>query len=113
MSASFPKCRVAAVQAAPVFQDLEKTLDKAISLIAEASRNGADLVAFPEVFAAGYPYWNRLENVFKTTPFFIEMLKNAVVVPATDLLCKAAARSVVHRIGGGRRHLRSGNGGRK
>jgi len=81
MGKPFPKFKVAAVQAAPVFLDLERTPDKALALIDEASRNGAGLSAFPEVFIAGYPYWNRLENVFKTTPFFIEMLKNSVAVP--------------------------------
>ncbi len=98
MDESFPKFKVAAVQAAPVYLNLEKTLDKALSLIEEASRNGAALVAFPEVFIAGYPYWNRLENVFKTTPFFVQLLKNSVRVPGpiTDRLCKAAAKAGVY-----------------
>jgi len=98
MGDTFPKFKVAAVQAAPVFLDRERTLDKAVALIREASRNGADLIAFPEVFIAGYPYWNRLENVFKTTPFFIELLKNSVCVPGpvADQLCKAAKQAGVH-----------------
>ena len=92
MGDAFPKVKVAAVQAAPVFLDRDATVDKALSLVREASNNGAELIAFPEVFIAGYPYWNRLENVFKTTPYFIEMLKNAVQVPGpvTDRLCDAA-----------------------
>ena len=92
MRDTFPMTKVAAVQAAPVFLDGQATLDKALSLIAEAARNGADLVAFPEVFISGYPYWNRLENVFKTTPYFVELLKNAIEVPgpATQRLCEAA-----------------------
>jgi nitrilase len=95
MGDTLPKARVAAVQAAPVFLDREATVEKAVSLIAEAARNGADLIAFPEVFVPGYPYWNRLENVFKTTPYFAELVKNAVEVPspATDRLCKAAQRA--------------------
>ena len=95
MGDTLPKARVAAVQAAPVFLDREATVEKALSLIDEAARNGADLIAFPEVFISGYPYWNRLENVFKTTPYFAELLKNAVEVPspATDRLCKAAQRA--------------------
>ncbi|MEW6672070.1 MAG: carbon-nitrogen hydrolase family protein [Thermodesulfobacteriota bacterium] len=98
MGETFPKFKAAAVQAAPVFLDRERTLDKALSLIAEASRNGADLIAFPEVFISGYPYWNRLENVFRTTPFFVEMLKHAVRVPGpvTDQLCKAAKETGIH-----------------
>lgn len=109
MSMSFPKFKVAAVQAAPVFLDLEKTLDKALSLIAEASRNGANLVAFPEVFIAGYPYWNRLENVFKTTSFFVEMLKNSVAIPGpvTERLREAAEKACIHLVMGV--NERSGN----
>jgi predicted amidohydrolase len=48
--------RVAAVQAEPVWFDLDATVDKTISLIGEAARGGAALVAFPEVFIPGYPY---------------------------------------------------------
>ncbi len=95
MGDTFPKPKVAAVQAAPVFLDREATLDKALSLIAETGRAGANLVVFPEVFIAGYPYWNRIELVFKTTPYFVELLKNSVSVPGpeTDRLCEAARRA--------------------
>ena len=53
---SLPKFTAAAVQAAPVFLDTDATVDKVCALIAEAAGNGARLVAFPEVFVAGYPY---------------------------------------------------------
>ena len=43
-----PIFKAAMVHAAPVFLDLNATVDKACSLIGEASRNGAALVAFPE-----------------------------------------------------------------
>jgi nitrilase len=39
--------KVAAVQAAPVSFDLDKSLDKLGKLTAEAARGGADLVVFP------------------------------------------------------------------
>ncbi|MBI3044718.1 MAG: carbon-nitrogen hydrolase family protein [Betaproteobacteria bacterium] len=95
MGDTFPKFKAAAVQAAPVFLNREATLDKACSLIAEAARAGANLIAFPEVFLPGYPYWIRLENPFRTTPYFIELVKNAVEVPspATARLCEAARRA--------------------
>ena len=52
----FKKLKAATVQTAPVFLNVEKTIDKAITFIKEASANGAQLIAFPEVFVAGYPY---------------------------------------------------------
>lgn len=102
MGDTFPKVKVAAVQAAPVFLDREATLDKAVSLISEASGNGAGLIAFPEVFIAGYPYWNRIENVFKTTGYYIELLKNAVRIPGpvTDRLCEAARKAAAYVVMG-------------
>jgi len=54
----FKKFKAAAVQTSPVFLNVDATVDKAISFIKEATQNGASLVAFPEVFIAGYPYWN-------------------------------------------------------
>ncbi|MFJ4268355.1 carbon-nitrogen hydrolase family protein [Paenarthrobacter nicotinovorans] len=49
--------RAGVVQAAPVWLDLEGTLDKTISLTEEAARNGAKLLAFPEVWFTGYPHF--------------------------------------------------------
>jgi nitrilase len=47
----------AAVQATPVFLDREATVIKAIRLIEEVAAAGARLIAFPEAFISGYPYW--------------------------------------------------------
>ena len=52
----------AAVQAEPVWLDLQATVDKTIQLIHEAAENGADLVAFPETFIPGYPWWIWLDS---------------------------------------------------
>jgi nitrilase len=46
---------VACVQAEPVVLDLDATLGRLEELAAEAARNGAGLVVFPETFVAVYP----------------------------------------------------------
>jgi nitrilase len=46
---------VACVQAEPVILDRERTLGKLEDLAAEAARNGAELVVFPETFVPVYP----------------------------------------------------------
>lgn len=51
------KFKVAAVHAAPVFMDTDATVEKAISFIREAGREGIQLLVFPETFLPGYPYF--------------------------------------------------------
>jgi aliphatic nitrilase len=52
-----PTFRAAAVQATPVYLDLDATVDKTVALIAEAASRGARLIAFPETWIPGYPYF--------------------------------------------------------
>src|ERR1700692_2994184 len=54
------KYKVAVVQAAPVWLDLDATVDKTIALIEQAAAQGAKLIAFPETFIPGYPWQIRL-----------------------------------------------------
>lgn len=51
------KLKVAAVQAAPEFLDLDATIDKAIGLMERAAKDGVKFIAFPETWIPGYPWW--------------------------------------------------------
>lgn len=87
--------KIAAVQAAPVFLDLEATLDKACDLVREAAGEGATLVVFPEAFLPGFPVWVWFVPPAHTHPLrevYAELHGNSVTVPgpATDRLCEVA-----------------------
>ncbi|MEM7068626.1 MAG: carbon-nitrogen hydrolase family protein [Pseudomonadota bacterium] len=49
--------KAAAVQAAPVFMDLKASVAKAIGLIEEAANQGVKIIAFPETWLPGYPWY--------------------------------------------------------
>jgi len=57
MGDNYPKTRVAAVQAAPVFLNREASVEKACRLISKAGANGAKVIGFPEGFIPGHPTW--------------------------------------------------------
>src|ERR1700751_4115213 len=54
--------KAAVVQAEPVWLKADETISKSIGLIEQASRAGADIIAFPEVFIPGYPWWIWLDD---------------------------------------------------
>ncbi len=93
-----PKFKAAAVQASPVFLNVDATVDKACSIIAEAAANGASLVAFPEVFVAGYPYWNWIMTPVQGSKWYEKLYVNSITVPGpeTDRLCQAAREHNCH-----------------
>ncbi|MFQ5851666.1 MAG: carbon-nitrogen hydrolase family protein [Candidatus Binatia bacterium] len=99
MGDSYPRFKVAAVQAAPVFLDREKTTEKACQLIRAAGREGARVIGFPEAYIPGFPHWFDYHIARECKTFIKELFKNSVEIPSpvTDALCGAAkdARATV------------------
>jgi nitrilase len=94
--------RLAAVQAAPVFLDEVKTVDKACALIRQAGQNDADVIGFPEGFIPGHPGWQELIPATGDTALLLSrrLFKNAVEVPgpttdAISLACRDAKVAAV------------------
>ncbi len=92
--------KVATAQLAPVFLDREATVEKVCDAIREAGGNGARLIAFPETFIPGYPYWAKLLDPVSSAPFNRTLFEQAVEIPspATTRLCTAAREAGVHAV---------------
>lgn len=77
---NFKKFKAATVQTSPVFLNVPATVEKAIRFIKEAHDNGATLIAFPEVFIAGYPYWNWVMTPVQGSAWYEQLYRNSVAV---------------------------------
>ena len=86
--------KVAAVQASPVFLDLAGTVAKAIELIEEAARQGVQLLAFPETWIPGYPFWIWLDSPAWGMQFVARYHQQSVVAggPEDEAIAAAAQR---------------------
>ena len=94
---------IAAAQAAPVFLNKKKTVEKACKIIQKAGKSGAKLIVFPEAFIPGYPDWVWVVPNSKSkilNDLYAELVKNSVTIPdkSTDKLCKAAKEAKINVI---------------
>lgn len=98
MPIQYPAFKAAACHAAPVFLDTAKTVDKALSLIEEAARAGAQLIAFPEGFIPAFPLWAAVRAPIYNHDFFRALVSEAIKVDGPELgrIRAAAKRHGVH-----------------
>jgi len=75
--------KVAAVQAAPAFMQLEATVDKTCDYIKMAADQGCDLVAFPETWIPGYPWYIWLNATAINMKYFGDYHANSLSVDST------------------------------
>ncbi len=84
--------KAAAVHAAPVFLDSQATTEKAISIMREAARAGAELIAFPETYIPAFPVWAALWPPIDNHDLFVRMAAQSVSAdgPEVARLCAEA-----------------------
>lgn len=109
---------VAIIQVAPVYLNLEASLERAEQLIAEAASRGARLIVFGETWLPGYPAWldycdgAALWDHEPTKEVFAALRRNSVCVPseASQRLAKAARDHQVVLVIGVNERIESGPG---
>ena len=86
------KFKAASIQNSPVYLDAAGTTQKACDLIREASKNGAQLIAFPEAFIPAYPYWSWIMSPTEGSSFFERLFLNSITIEGEEVkqICKTA-----------------------
>ena len=84
--------RAAAVQIAPDLESADGTLAKVLQAIADAARQGAELVVFPETFVPYYPYFSFVRPPFQAGAEHLLLYDRAPTVPGpvTEAVAGAA-----------------------
>ncbi|SFB84470.1 carbon-nitrogen hydrolase family protein [Tropicimonas isoalkanivorans] len=89
--------RLAVVQYPPVYLDKERSLERAVDLVAEAGAEGCEMIVFPEAWLPGYPtfVWRLAPGagMGKTDELFARAQANSIDLSRDDLApVKAAAK---------------------
>ncbi len=80
--------KVCVIQEPPVYLDLERSMERALGLIADAAAKGAQLVVFPEAWFPGYPT-------------FVWRLAPGAGMGKTDALFERLQANSIDRLNGG------------
>jgi nitrilase len=102
MQATTTVFKAACVQAAPAFLDLSAGIAKACRLIEQAADHGASLIAFPETWLPGYPWWIWLGPPSASMGFWRRYFENSLVIDSAELrlLCASAKKHHMHVVMG-------------
>ncbi|KAI1075560.1 cyanide hydratase [Whalleya microplaca] len=79
------KYKAAAVTSEPGWFDLEAGVQKTINFIIEAGQAGCKLVAFPEVWIPGYPYWMWKVTYLQSLPMLKKYRENSMSVDSEEM----------------------------
>ncbi|POS74782.1 cyanide hydratase [Diaporthe helianthi] len=79
------KYKAAAVTSEPAWFDLEACVQKTVNFINEAGEAGCKLVAFPEVWIPGYPYWMWKVNYLQSLPMLKKYRENSLPVDSEEM----------------------------
>ena len=94
--------KAAAVQISPVLYSREGTTEKVLKAIADAGKEGVQLIVFPETFIPYYPYFSFIQPPVLMGKEHMRLYEEAVEVPSpvTEAVSKAAkANSMVVVLG--------------
>jgi nitrilase len=112
--------RVAIAQFAPVYLDKAASLARALQIVQDAKKRGAELVAFGETWLPGYPAWldvspnAALWEHLPTKQVFARLRPNSVTVPGpeTAAFCEVAGDLKINVVMGVNEGVEAGPGER-
>ena len=90
--------RAGVVQAAPVFMNLKGTLEKTIALVEQAADDGVEILAFPELWLPGYPWFGWLDGPIDWSHHLATYHANSMAVDSSEMraIRDATARASMH-----------------
>ncbi|KAI1406776.1 carbon-nitrogen hydrolase [Hypoxylon sp. FL1857] len=93
------KIKACALHAAPVYMDKAASLRKVISLISQAAAEDIELLAFPEVFVPGFPYFTNCYPPNATTVALYAAQSVEIPDDLTEVQAACATNNVVVVLG--------------
>jgi cyanide hydratase len=78
------KYKAAVVTSEPCWFDLAAGVEKTIAFINEAGEAGCKLIAFPEVWLPGYPYWMWKINYQQSLPMLKKYREHSLPIDSEE-----------------------------